>query len=86
MKRQRILILVTLLITPMLFSFIQIDGAVENPIVEVMTPEVIHNGAPAVNWNLEDILKENIEKLQKRYPKGFTKKKAKRGGIDWNEK
>jgi len=37
-------------------------------------------------WNLEDILGENIKKLTNRYPKGFTEKKAKREGIDWNEK
>jgi NTP pyrophosphatase (non-canonical NTP hydrolase) len=39
-------------------------------------------------WNLEDILNENIEKLGKRYPKGFTEKDAKRKGtrIDWMEK
>ncbi|MCX6813363.1 MAG: nucleoside triphosphate pyrophosphohydrolase family protein [Candidatus Azambacteria bacterium] len=40
------------------------------------------------NWDFNEILKENIEKLQKRYPKGFTIKTAKRKGdrIDWNEK
>lgn len=40
------------------------------------------------NWDLQDILKENIEKLEKRYPKGFTNKKSKRDGkrIDWNER
>ncbi len=40
------------------------------------------------NWDLEDILKENVEKLSKRYPKGFTKKDAQRGGkmIDWGDK
>ena len=40
------------------------------------------------NWNMDDILKENIEKLEKRYPKGFTAKRAKRKGtrIDWNER
>ncbi|MBI4709473.1 MAG: nucleoside triphosphate pyrophosphohydrolase family protein [Candidatus Portnoybacteria bacterium] len=39
-------------------------------------------------WNLQDILEENVKKLQSRYPKGFTSKKAGRGGkrIDWNEK
>ena len=39
-------------------------------------------------WNLEDILKENIEKLKARYPKGFTEKAAKRKNtrIDWMEK
>lgn len=40
------------------------------------------------NWNFEKVLKENIEKLRKRYPKGkFTIKHAKRKGtrIDWNE-
>jgi NTP pyrophosphatase (non-canonical NTP hydrolase) len=39
-------------------------------------------------WQLEEILAENIEKLKKRYPKGFNKKHASRGGtrIDWNEK
>jgi NTP pyrophosphatase (non-canonical NTP hydrolase) len=39
-------------------------------------------------WNLDEILKENIAKLEKRYPKGFTLKDAQRDGtkIDWNEK
>ncbi len=39
-------------------------------------------------WSLEDILAENVEKLKKRYPKGFTQKDASRSGtrIDWNEK
>ena len=38
-------------------------------------------------WNLEEILKENIEKLRKRYPKGFTQRDASRDRtrIDWNE-
>ena len=58
MKKQRILILVTLLITPMILSFIKIDGAVENPIDEVITPEVRHNGAPAIDWNLEEIMSD----------------------------
>jgi len=37
-------------------------------------------------WDLEKILGNNIEKLEKRFPKGFSKKVAKRKGIDWNEK
>jgi NTP pyrophosphatase (non-canonical NTP hydrolase) len=39
------------------------------------------------NWNMEEILEENIEKLKKRYPKGFTIEHAGRNGtkIDWNE-
>lgn len=39
------------------------------------------------DWDLEDVLKENIEKLKKRYPKGFDFKGAQRKGtrIDWNE-
>ncbi len=38
-------------------------------------------------WNLQDILEENIQKLSQRFPKGFTKKDAQRGEImiDWNE-
>ncbi len=38
-------------------------------------------------WDLEEILKENIEKLKRRYPQGFTEKDAQRGGsrIDWME-
>jgi len=40
------------------------------------------------DWNLEDIFSENMEKLKKRYPEGFSEKDAGRGGtrIDWNEK
>jgi len=39
------------------------------------------------DWDLEDVLKENIEKLKKRYPQGFDFKDAQRKGtrIDWNE-
>ena len=39
-------------------------------------------------WNLEDIFNENVEKLSKRYPQGFTEKDAGRNNsrIDWNEK
>ncbi|MBD3252677.1 nucleotide pyrophosphohydrolase [Candidatus Pacearchaeota archaeon] len=39
------------------------------------------------NWNLQKILKENLEKLKKRYPQGFTIENAKRDKtkIDWNE-
>ncbi len=41
------------------------------------------------NWDMDEILNENIEKLKKRYPDGkFTTEQAKRKGerIDWNEK
>jgi len=40
------------------------------------------------DWDLETILADNLEKLKKRYPQGFTEKDAGRGGtrIDWNEK
>lgn len=39
-------------------------------------------------WNLDDILKENIKKIEVRFPKGFTEKRAKRKGtrVDWMEK
>jgi len=38
------------------------------------------------DWNLDEILNENIQKLKKRYPGGFTQKDAKRKRTDWNEK
>ena len=39
------------------------------------------------NWDLEEVLKENLKKLEQRYPEGFTEKDAQRNGtmIDWNE-
>ncbi len=39
------------------------------------------------NWDMQQVLEENIAKLQKRFPKGFTIKDAQREGtmIDWNE-
>lgn len=39
-------------------------------------------------WDLEDIINENVSKLNKRFPRGFKIKKARRHGkmIDWNEK
>jgi len=40
------------------------------------------------SWDLQEILDENVEKLRKRYPEGFTTENAKRDGqrVDWNEK
>lgn len=40
------------------------------------------------NWNMQEILDENIEKLRKRYKEGFTTEEAKREGtrVDWGEK
>lgn len=39
-------------------------------------------------WSLEDVFNENMDKLEKRYPQGFTEKDAGRNNtrIDWNEK
>ena len=39
-------------------------------------------------WDLEEVLKANVDKLKKRYPEGFTLKDAQRDGtkVDWNEK
>jgi NTP pyrophosphatase (non-canonical NTP hydrolase) len=39
-------------------------------------------------WDMQDILDENIAKLKKRYPQGFTINDARREGtmIDWNKK
>ena len=37
------------------------------------------------NWDLQEILQENIGKLKVRYPEGFTYKEADRGWVDWNE-
>jgi NTP pyrophosphatase (non-canonical NTP hydrolase) len=38
-------------------------------------------------WDMDKILEENIEKLEKRYPNGFTIEKAKRNGDkkEWAE-
>ncbi|MBU3934483.1 nucleoside triphosphate pyrophosphohydrolase family protein [Patescibacteria group bacterium] len=40
------------------------------------------------DWDLDEMLQENLDKLKKRYPEGFTEKDASRGGtrVDWNEK
>ncbi len=37
-------------------------------------------------WNLNDAMKENIKKLEKRYPRGFSNKTAKKDKRrDWNK-
>mgnify|MGYP001196004729 CR=1 FL=1 len=38
-------------------------------------------------WDMQEVLNENIEKLKKRYPNGFTIKDARRNGtmIKWNK-
>lgn len=40
------------------------------------------------NWDLEEVLKGNVDKLAKRYPQGFKIEDARREGekIDWSEK
>jgi len=40
------------------------------------------------NWDMQEILNENLEKLKARYPQGFTEKDAARGNtrIDWGER
>jgi len=40
------------------------------------------------DWTLDEVIEENVEKLQKRYPKGVNFKSAARGGkkVDWNER
>ena len=40
------------------------------------------------DWDLAEVMQENIEKLKKRYPQGFEFKNARREGtrVDWNEK
>lgn len=39
-------------------------------------------------WDFDKVLAENIKKLEKRHPRGFTTKTARRQGtrVDWNEK
>jgi len=37
-------------------------------------------------WDIEEIIGENMVKLKKRYPKGFTNIKAKRKMVDWGDK
>ena len=39
-------------------------------------------------WDMQEILNENVEKLKKRFPNGFTIADARRDGtmIDWNKK
>lgn len=39
-------------------------------------------------WDLKDVFEENVKKLEKRFPKGFTFEDAGRNNsrTDWNEK
>jgi NTP pyrophosphatase (non-canonical NTP hydrolase) len=38
------------------------------------------------NWSMEEVMKENIEKLAKRHPQGFRSRNARRDKRrDWNE-
>ena len=41
-----------------------------------------------LGWDMQEVLDENIEKLKKRFPSGFTVQDARRDGtmIDWNKK
>ena len=40
------------------------------------------------DWDMQELLDENIRKLKARYPRGFTTEDAKREStrVDWNEK
>lgn len=63
----------------------QIDGVRENLGDTMWYIAMICN---YFGWDLEKVLEENIKKLEKRYPKGFRIKDAKRNNkrIDWGEK
>ena len=37
-------------------------------------------------WDLQEVLQENLDKLKKRFPQGWTTQDAQRSAIDWNEK
>ena len=39
------------------------------------------------NWDMQEVLNENIKKLKERYPQGFTTENARRNNtmIDWNK-
>ena len=39
-----------------------------------------------LEWDFQELLQENIEKLKKRFPEGFTEKDAQRGGtmVKWS--
>ena len=38
------------------------------------------------SWDLDDVMKDNIKKLKKRHPKGFSQKSARKDKRkDWNE-
>jgi len=38
------------------------------------------------DWDLEDVMRDNVKKLKKRHPKGFSQKSAKKDKRkDWNE-
>ena len=37
-------------------------------------------------WNIEDVLEDNIKKLEKRHPNGFSEESAKKDKRrDWNK-
>jgi len=38
------------------------------------------------NWDFNEILNENISKLKKRFPEGFSYQSVNRERIDWGEK
>ncbi|MDD5699661.1 MAG: nucleoside triphosphate pyrophosphohydrolase family protein [Candidatus Nanoarchaeia archaeon] len=59
------------------------DGIKENLGDTIWYAAMICNN---LGWDLEEILKENIQKLKDRYPGGFTEKDAQRGGtmIKWS--
>ena len=40
----------------------------------------------SLGWDFEEVLEENIKKLNARYPQGFTEKDAQRGGtmVKWS--
>jgi len=37
------------------------------------------------NWDMDEVLGENVKKLAARFPQGFTQEAVQRKMIDWNE-
>ena len=57
-KNKYSLVILSLFLLSIIFSITNIQGTTTSPIKEELATNVIHDGAPAFNWNLKEVISD----------------------------
>ncbi|MHA1211291.1 MAG: TlpA family protein disulfide reductase [Candidatus Heimdallarchaeota archaeon] len=57
-KKIGLTFLLLVIVTPIILSYMKIDGIENNPPTNEMAPNLIHLGAPAIDWEMKEIISD----------------------------